>query len=566
MNPIDKFLLWFFLLPSTLYEKAGVDILHLKAILSAKLTMDNRRAPAFGKLGQNREKKVVNRATLVTMFGSFVLGMFLLYSFGIRQDMVLRLALYFSMFIVMLCMTLITDFTSVLIDVRDNMIILPKPITDATFVTARLLHITIRTSIVVIPLTLPACIMASVIQGPAIILPFVLMVLLSTLFSIFLINAVYILILKITTPTKFQSIISYIQIGFTVFIYAGFQILPRLMNQSVINSMNLSQIPYIRIFPPFWFAESCMVLTKLNFTGLGLISLALSVLVPFFSIWLVIRVFAPSFNRKLAMINAGTVEDSTVKTKKGTGKIIGNNWLELLASRLTQPGSEYMGFLFGWKMMSRSRDFKMKVYPAFGYVLVIMVLFIYQSPFSKAATSFNHEQKILSTLLLIIYFSSFGLISALMQLQYSDKFKAAWLFNIAPIASPGKVISGGVKSAMVFFYVPIVLILLVVGILLMGPKVIPNLLLGCCNVLTIGAVISYVFVRKFPFSMPMDGASKGGTFIRSLISLIVPGGFGVIHWLISGYTWMVVVFLLLTAIIPWLIFDEIKKLSWAKVS
>lgn len=565
MNPIDTFLLWFFLLPASLYEKAGVDMLQLKAILSAKLTMDNRRPPAFGHRRQSREKKEVSRATLVTMFGSLVMGLFLLYSFGVGNDMIMKLSLYFSMFIVMLCITLITDFTSVLIDVRDNLIILPKPITDATFVTARLLHITIRTGIVVIPLSVPACITASIMEGPALILPFMGMILLCSLFSIFLINAVYILILKITTPTKFQSIISYIQIGFTVLIYAGFQILPRMINDAVLSNLSLAQMPFIRFYPPFWFAESCLVLARMSFGGEGLISLVLSVLVPVFSIWMVIRYFAPSFNRKLAMITAGTVEQSSVTVKQSSGKQFKVSWVEPLATRLTQPGSEYMGFLFSWKMMSRSRDFKMKVYPAFGYILVFLALFFYKTPFSAALES-DREQKIVSTLLLIIYFSSFALISALMQLPYSDKFKAAWLFHVVPIESPGKVISGAVKSVMACFYLPIVMVLFVFGLVLMGPKVIPNLLLGSCNVLAIGSVISYIIVRKLPFSTALEGTSKGNTFFKSMLSLLIPAIFGGIHWLISGYFWMVIVFLILAILILWLVFDEIKKLSWEKVS
>jgi len=62
-------------------------------------------------------------------------------------------------------MTLIADFTAVLIDVRDNFIIIPKPINDKTFVLSRLLHIFIHLCKSVIPMCLPALIMLAVQNG-----------------------------------------------------------------------------------------------------------------------------------------------------------------------------------------------------------------------------------------------------------------------------------------------------------------------------------------------------------------------------------------------------------------
>jgi len=564
MNPIDKSLLWFFLLPASLYEKFGVNIAQLKAILSAKLTMDNRRTPAFGQTRRSNEKKEMNKATLGVMFAGLLMGLFLLYSFSIGIDTYTKLTVFMSMFIFMLCITLITDFTSVLIDVRDNFIILPKPITDATFVTSRLLHITIRTCILVIPLSLPTCIFSTFKEGPAIILPFFLMILMSTLLSIFLINAIYILILKITTPSKFQTIISYIQIAFTIFIFAGYQLMPRLMHNSVLAHTSLAGFPYIRFYPPFWFADSCLNLAKLDFGSIGnIVSLCLSLLFPVFSIWLVVRVFAPSFNRKLSMITAGTVEQSKAKEKSGKHKRM--PLAEFIGNLLTKPGSEYMGFLFGWKMMGRSRDFKMKVYPSLGYVIVFIVLMLFDFPLKNALESSNN-QALLPRFLVIIYLSCFVLITALTQLPYSDKFKASWIFNITPVEAPGKIICGSIKSVLVTFYIPIVLLILLLGSVLMGPGIIPNLLLGCSNVLAIGSVIGFISVRELPFSTMLSGSSKGGGFIKSMLTLGIPGIFGVAHWLISGYTWIVILFLAISIFITWLTLNEIKKLSWDAIA
>ncbi|HET9569913.1 MAG TPA: hypothetical protein VFP20_00680 [Bacteroidales bacterium] len=557
MNFIDKFFLWLVLLPVALYQKLGVDLNQLKAVLTAKLTMDNRRPASFGNRSRGKEKKVISKATLSTMFGSLMTGLMMLFSFGMGADMVTKLSMYLSMFIFMICITLITDFTAVLIDVRDNLIILPKPISDRTFVTARLLHITIRTCMVVWPMTLPGCITAAIMEGPAIILPFMMMILLMTLLGIFFINTIYILILKITTPVKFQSVIGSIQIGFVILVMLSYQILPRMIQSAELANISISNMPFMQFYPPFWFADSCMLLSGDHFSAESMMSLVLSIIVPLLSIWLVVRFFAPSFNKKLSMITGGTAEQrASHKQFKSSNKV---SLMERLARWLNQPGAEYAGFVFAGQMIGRSRDFKMKVYPSIGYLIVFCGLMLFRD---KSFASLVDGTKLAPMLLVVIYMSSMLLSSAMLQLPYSDKFKASWLFFVAPVDKPGLVISGAVKCVMVLFFVPLALVLVVLGLVLQGPAILPNLLLGCLNVLVIGSLLAYIMVKNLPFSVAQDGASGGGTFIRSMLLLLLPGGFGLIHYFLSGFQWVILLLLLITAVIPWLVFDEIKKREW----
>lgn len=562
MNAIDRFFLRFFMLPAVFYKKAGIDVLQLKAILSIKLTMDNRRQVTFKSQNQTKEKKEINKATLGTMLGALIMGFLMIFSFVNQAEFTTELTFFMTMFIFMLCLTLITDFTSVLIDVRDNFIILPKPISDATFVASRLLHITIRTSLIVVPMVLPSFIFVAISQGIFSLLPFLLMVLMSTLFSIFLINAVYILILKITTPSRFQSIISYIQIFFTIVVMAGYQLFPRMMNNAQIEHLRLDELPYFGLYPPYWFAKSCQSLSSFDFSGNGWLYVLLSLVVPVLSVWVVVRYFAPSFNRKLSMITARTEETSSVSEKTRSAK---KNWLpEKLASWFTRAGSEYMGFLFVWKMMSRSRDFKLKVYPAFGSILVLAFVFLYGMPGEVQSVLLGENS--VKTLLIITYVSSLILITALSNLPYSDKYKASWIFYTAPVESPGLVISGAVKSAIVSFYTPIALIVVILGLFLAGPGSMLNTLLSISNVLLLAVMSAYLTVRKLPFSHVLDGSANGGTFIKTMMLLVGVGLVGVIHFFLSGMVWAVLALLIVSLVVISLVFHEIKKLDWKDLS
>ena len=566
MNFFDKFFLRLFLLASPLLQKMNVSIDQLKAILVAKLTMDNRRPAAFQQMKQSKEKKEINSATLKTMFLSFVMGLFFLMSFAIGDDMTTKLTIFFSMFIFMLAATLITAFTSVLIDTRDNLIILPKPVSDATFVTARLMHIAIHINKLLLPLALPALVALIVLYGVAPIVPFILMTFFATLLSIFLVNAVYLLILKLVKPSKFQTVISYFQIIFAVSIYGGYQIVPRMMENAGIDHLKMSEIHNIGFLPPFWFADTCNSLSTFTFGQSNIISLFAAFGLPLLSIYVVVKYFAPAFNRNLSMISS-TAEETRVKPVIARGSDgFKMSRLEKLASKITSSKTEYMGFLFTWKMMGRSKDFKMKVYPAFGYMIVLFALMFFQTKNRFSLSDFSEmSYKGKSIFIFIMYFSSFILITAVGQLRYSEKFKAAWLFSITPVDIPGKLISGAFKSVIVCFYVPVLLVISILGLILIGPVIIPNLVLGSFNVIAVTTLMTYINLRQLPFTVSPQNASKGQTMMRNMIATLIPVIVGICHWFIFDFLWAVVLLAVLAVIATWMIMDSIKNLSWAKI-
>jgi len=565
MNFIDKFLLKLFLLAAPLLQKIHVDLNHLKAILIAKLTMDNRRPAAFQQMQRSKEKKEINSATLGTMLISFIMGLFFLFSLMIGDDLTTKLTVFFSMFIFMLAATLITDFTSVLIDTRDNLIILPKPINDATFVTARLLHIAIHINKLILPLAFPSLIALIFIGGIATIIPFLFMLLFASLLSIFLINAVYIIILKIVKPSKFQSVISYFQIAFAIFIYGGYQLLPRMMEKAGMENMNISLIKNIHFYPPFWFADTCVSLSTWTFSFGSMLSILLSIGIPALSIYMVIKYFAPSFNRQLSMITSRVAEISKSDTNNADVSAAKAPWVNKIARWLTKEHHELMGFLFTWKMMSRSRDFKMKVYPAFGYVLVMIVIMVFRSKSFSISDVSDLTSEGKTFFILCIYICSLLPISAINQIAYSDKFKASWIFAMSPIEIPGRVISGAIKSVFLKFYIPLVLIFAIPGIFLAGPVIIPNLILGCFNILFTSSMIAYINLRNIPFTTPIENASKGKTFSQGMLSLVIPAALGACHWFLFDFIWAVILLAILSVIATWMVFDSIRNLTWAKV-
>src|SRR5437588_9007533 len=87
---------------------------------------------------------------------------------------------YFSIFMVLMALTLISDFTTVLIDTRDQYILLPRPVNDRTITVSRILHISIYILRLALLQGAPALVFIGFIDGIAAIPLFFLQILEAT--------------------------------------------------------------------------------------------------------------------------------------------------------------------------------------------------------------------------------------------------------------------------------------------------------------------------------------------------------------------------------------------------
>jgi len=278
----------------------------------------------------------------------------------------------------------------------------------------------------------------------------------------------------------------------------------------------------------------------------------------------VIKYFAPSFNQKLSMISGSEAEAAPIKSKNGKSALSTTSaYVTQMAEWLTGKGTERMAFLQAWKITSRSRDFKMKVYPSIGYMIVyIVIMFMGNTKLSLADIQNQSSGKGKFFFLGIVYFSSFVLMIAIQRIMYTDKYKAAWIYYITPIQKPGLLLSGAVKATIAKFYLPLLISIATAAIVLIGPAIIPNLLLACLTQLLIITLIAYVQVRALPFSVQDDTKVKGGSFLKGLFTLSIPFLFGTIQFMIYNMLPVIIILVVLAGIASWLMMDALKNKSW----
>ncbi len=565
-NYINRFLLWLFLLPAGVYQKFGVDITHLKAILIAKLTIDDRTATGLYKARGGSKDGDASFATVFTMVISLVMGLIFLFVFAFEDDLT-RMTMFFTLYGFMLAMFLITDFSHILIDVKDNYIILPKPVSSQTFLMARMLHIAIHLMKILVPLSFPGWIAIWINRGFWGAVVFIPVLILLTMLTFALVNAVYLLIMRVFSPARINSIITSVQIGFSILLYGSFQLLPRIINESVIDQIDLSSIGMMWVFPSFWMAAGWLYFYSFARESTLIIGTVLTVLAPLLSVWVMIRFLAPAFFRKLSMISAGTPDETKidVNTVKEKGKDTG--FLQTLSRICTSVGVEREAFLFTWRMMGRVREFKIKVYPQIGYLIVLfLMLVIGNSDKFDIEELALHTSKIKLLTLSVIYLSCIIYIGAIFQMPYYDNFKASWVYFSAPLSRPGPILRGALKACLIRFFVPVVVLLMIMGVALFGIAMMPNLLCGLSNVFLISTLYSWVVIDRLPFSVSSKMASQGGTTFRTVFILIGLPFFGAPHYFLFDYPLVLYCISVVTFSAGFFVLSYTKSVSWEYVN
>lgn len=502
MNIINKWLMQVVLLPAPIYRRMGADVGLVKTILGTKLTLDDRTPNTLQQVQRKGAGKPVKTATLGAMLMSAVLGLLYLSAFVLGKDVVTQLTVYFFMFFVLLSSMLIADFTSVLLDVRDNTIILTRPVNDATFLTARLLHILIHLTKLVLPMSLPGVVYIGYNYGVGLAFWFLVPVVLLILFSIFFINALYLVFMRLVSPQRFQAIISYVQVGLAIGIYASYQVVPALMDNYGDLDLQIGRYWFAPLLPPFWFASVWQGLHA-PLAGLEKLGLLLGLLIPLLAIWVVVRYLAGAFISQLTL-SANRNAETQPASKNAVAYPVG--LAEKAAAVFTPEGLQRAGFLFTWKISGRSRDFRMQVLPAIGYLLVFAGITFFRALSKGDFSGFDGRGKTL--VLSVLYFGTYVLVVALGQMKFSEKWKASWVFLATPVVRPGGIIVGAFKAMVAKFYLPLALLVFAVGIFISGPAIIPNLLLGLANQLLIAAVLVYINQRQLPFSQPQQTQAR----------------------------------------------------------
>ncbi|RUT78919.1 hypothetical protein [Ancylomarina longa] len=531
----------------------GVDFDQLRSILRIKLTMDNRRS-----LSLSQKKKESGNQLLLQAFVYAVVGMLMGISLSSIKSPLVSYTVFFAFIMIMIAMLMISEFTNVLIDTRDNHILMPRPVNSRTIVMAKILHIAFYITHMSLSLSIFYIINTIINHGIFATLLLLILIVLASLFTLFLTNIFYLGLMNVVSGQKLKDIIVYFQIAMAILFMGAYQLLPRMMDFINIAEIKMNIHWWSYLIPPVWLSGTMDGFINGIYDWSHLLFLILGILVPILSLFFVIKVLAPRFNIALAQLDvAGSKKQKVSSNGKEKHKIM------VFFSRLcAQTKEEATAFKMIWLMSGRERKYKQTVYPAFGYILIFGLLILFNSK-----KSFNLETLVASKkYLFLIYLPLFVTFNLTQQLAFSDQPKSSWFYRSLPLSNPGQILLGAFKSVIVKYFLPTIIVISGVCLSIWGINLLDDIIFGSLSIILITSLIFSWQNPQLPFSTERNTQDTGGNFVKGILLMLSGAVLGGIHYGLSFVPYSVLIAIPIAIILVFLNFRKLRKVAWNKIN
>ncbi|MFB8376410.1 hypothetical protein [Paenibacillus taichungensis] len=527
--------------------KAGADYDVLRLILRVKFQMDQRRVPTvLSARNGNKEQKEGNlylRSLWLYALMGLIMVPFVVWDTG---HYMLQMGLVTAMLMFMIMTSMISDFSSVLLDIRDRNIIMTKPVNGRTVGLARAIHAGVYLLLLTGSLTAAPLVAGLIAHGIAFFLLFLVELVLMNMLILVTTSLIYLFMMKFLDGEKLKDMINMMQILLSIGIAVGYQLVIR--SFSIIDfNMVFTPAWWQLLLPPVWYAAAF----ELLFGGGGDAWLytfsALAVIVPLVSLLVYVKLM-PSFELYLEkMAHAG----QTSRRRRG-------NWDRIMAKIFSRSREEQACFRLSASMMRSEREFKLKVYPSMGLSFVLPYVFWFTQLQSSSWTEFR-ESSFFYTLYILLLL----IVSVVTMLKYSGQYKAFWTFRAAPLANENVLYSGALKAFLCNMFLPVFLLNAIVFVWTFGLRVLPDLIVIFLVATALIPLSGKLLMRKPPFSQSFSvaGQTDGWLVFAFFPLMALLWGLHVFIRTIPAGIWIYVALLVVINMLFWTMLHRVKRAS-----
>ncbi len=533
------------------FNSLGINYPMMRKILQIKFVMDERRVPTIMMNGKNSESKSSSLMSLFlyALIGLFI-GIFMLPSFSLF----FKMNIIIGMLIFMIMTTMISDFSSVLLDVNDKNILLPRPVDARTLSAAKLIHIVVYLFGITVALSGGSLMIGLIRYGFWFFLVFLAEIVLICGFVILLTSLLYYAILTFFSGEKLKDIINGFQIVLTIFMTVMYQFIGRIFDFS---NLNIGFTPqWWNVFlPSTWFAAPFILLMEHNFNLYYVLLSLVGIIIPIITMTLYVKVVAPRFERNLQKLSrsSGSSVMKRRSLQRSAAGIICFNRIEKLFFRFTQ------------QMLSNERKLKLKVYPSLA-LSVIMPFILFFSILGREPLSADTFAAIRQgKYYLYLYFSAAFFPSLFMMISASENYRGAWIYKALPIDNPSVVLKGALKGFLCKYIIPIYLSAGLIFSVIFGFRILPDLVLIFINILVLILTIFRFSKKELPFYKDFESAQNGGNTGMVFLSFGLCGLLAAVHYVFTFFPFGIVINIgvsLAASVILWKISF---KISWKDI-
>lgn len=470
----------------------GVNYRQLRLIMATKFTVTNRdRSTNAARRGQKNPGQHPLRAAFII---NLIVGLFfavLLYS---PVPMLLSTVAFMTTLFVLIFLMMLTNYSGIMLDPRDRTLFAARGVDLKTISVARILVVGYYLTMNVVALGIPAAVAVFIKAGPLVCIGLMVGTVGLGLFALLLALFVYLLVLRFFDGERLKNVLNFVQIAMVIGIYALGQIVPRLDATTYAGFAHVNDWVYALIVPA-WFAGPTILLSGHELPVAGVLTLL--AVVSTSALFVVYRSKAADFERYLAKLE--TASDQPRK----------DGWyMRLTGSLFTRSREERSYFEFSWKVLRDQRDFKLRVYPMFAYMIIIVVAMFMgfgQNPnvnwLSVLRRGVGYGPLVLNV----------AMGTAVFNLAFSDQPQAMRLFQRVPLRHDGLLLLATLKVLCARMFLPFMLLFCVVAALLGGllglVTGVATSIMSYAILLVIGRTMSG---KVLPFAREFDARNQTG--------------------------------------------------------
>lgn len=525
-----------------IYTRFGIDYNIMRLIIQVKLTLDSRRLSTMSNSKTETKDKNYFYGTLIA-YG--IVGVIFIPVILMNIDLRVKMSIYFSCFMIVLLTILISDFSSVILDVNDKDIIGIRGVDPKTLNAAKTTHIFMY--IFMLSLSISAfSLIASLRFGIKYFLLLFFSIVLIDILMIVITAIMYLIILKFFKGEKLKDMLNMFQVGFLLLFTVGYQFIARSFD-FLDNNIVYNNSWWNVLFIPMWYSSNFSFLDKTHIDFISIVLSILSVAVPIISLF-IYKKLVLVFEKNLQKLNDNTYN---IKSKK-----------EKLSSKLSKlickDKEERAIFNFVYNILEKDREFKTRVYPSLALGIVMPIIMIITSYDNSGITNYLEEIRE-SYLFLGGYLGIIIMQNIITMTQYSNEYEGSWIYEILPIKNIKNIYSGMFKSSICKLYLPSFMFLSIVFIVIFKLEVIKHLIVMFLSGILVFMMSFKLNEKYLPFSKPynLETSSKNmAVMFKSLLTIGILSGIHFSIILMNMNVFIYVYALILIGVI---------KLSWNRV-
>lgn len=518
-----------------LYTKLGVDYEKMRIILKIKLTLDRRRTSTImgssNKKDEESENSFVYALIMYGIIGAFI-GIIILSS----SNAMFSFSIAFGMFMFFVLTSFISDFSNVLLDVRDKNVIGTKGVNNKTIAAAKVTHICYYIFLISLALSWLSIIgmfrfgiLTGILFLGELIVADILMIVITAL--------IYLFILRFFNGEKVKDIINFVQIALTIVMTIGYQFLGRMFNVFDLNIVYKSRI-WNLLLPPMWFAAPLYAVNGGEINKIIIMLITLAFIVPIIAIILYLKNIS-KFEDSLSKLNS--VRNNEKEKSKGVFYRFGR-WT-------CRNNEEKAAYNLSVSVMKREREFKLKAYPNLGFIIIFPILFIF-----IFTNNYEGIESIPLSMSLNIYWFILMIPSILMTLQYSNDYKAAWIYESVFIKDTANIYRGAYKALIVNLLLPLYLVESVIFTVIFGIQVLGILIIVFIFLLIFIVAEHIIGKLSLPFTTKAGVVDNGSNLLNILLGMILVGITATINYFLLSNIIALIVYgiaLVIVALFMW---------------